>query len=411
MNSTQSQLIELLSSAMHETKMEIDSVKKVKWKSIIKESEAHNVKGLVYSAINKSEYLKYIKKESLEQWKRDTLFTGVYQIQHIREISKVLKVFNKENIPVLVLKGLVVREFYPKPELRTMGDADVLVKKEDLSRIKKLLKDLGYSELRDLENHGAHIVFVHNNHFPIEVHWVLTNKDYFRGEPVFENQIWENAIKVKVGESDALSLSFEDLAVHLCIHMAVHSVASGFGIRQLCDLVLLVEKKGHLIDWSSFQNKVKECGIEKFTISLFLICGQLFKMAIPQELNDIKLVEEQLLKLLINDIFSSGVHGARSTSGMFGTSLAHSSPNLDSLDSVGTVKRFIMLLFPPNNKLSDRYSYAKKNTILLPIAWIHHFGRGIFNKEYSFLNKIKFLVSTVYTSKRKNKLLHQLELK
>lgn len=410
MNITQLQLIELLSVAIHETKMESDSAKRIKWKSIIKESEAHNVKGLVYSAINKSEHLKYVKKESLEQWKRDTLVTGIYQIEHIRQISKVLKVLNKENIPVIVLKGLVVREFYPKPELRTMGDADVLVKKEDINRIKKLLKDLGYSELRDLENHGAHIVFVHKNHFPIEVHWALTNKDYFKGEPVFENQIWENAIKVKVGDSETLSLSFEDLAVHLCIHMAVHSVASGFGIRQLCDLVLLVEKKGHLIDWSSFLNKIKKCGIKKFTISIFLICQQLFNMVIPQELNNI-LVEEKLLKLLIDDIFSSGVHGARSISRMFGTSLAYSSPQIDSPNSVGIVKRFIMLLFPPNNKLSDKYLYAKKNIFLMPIAWIHHFGRGIFNKEYSFLSKIKFLVATVYTSKRKNELLEQLELK
>jgi hypothetical protein len=408
MNITEIQLVQLLLSAIHEGKKEIDSTQIIKWKSIIAEAEAHNVKGLLYSAINKSEYLKYVEKESLEQWKRDTLFTGISQIEHIRQISKVLKVFNKENISVIALKGLVVRNFYPNPELRTMSDADVLVKREDLNRVKKLLNDLGYIEAETTE---AHIVFEHAGHYDIEVHWTLTDMNYFKGQPVFENQIWENTIKVKVGDSEALSLSFEDLAVHLCIHMAVHSVSSGFGVRQLCDLVLLVEKKGHLIDWSSFLNKIKKCGIEKFTISIFLVCTQLFNMTIPKALNNIKLVEEELLTLLINDIFSSGVHGKRSISRMFGNQLAYNSSNLDSLNSVGIVKKFIMLLFSPNNKLSDRYSYAKKNIILLPIAWIHHFGRGVFNKEYSFLSKIKFLVATVYTSKRKNKLLQELELK
>jgi hypothetical protein len=408
MNITQIQLIEILSSAIHERRVEIDSTEKIKWNSIIKESEAHNVKGLLYSAISKSEYFKYIEKERLQQWKRDTIFTGVSQIEHITQISKVLKIFNNENIPVIVLKGLVVREFYPKPELRTMGDADVLVKKEDLNRIKKLLKDLGYIESGTTD---AHIVFEHEKHYAIELHWTLTDMSYFKGQPVFENQIWENTIKVKVGDSEALSLSFEDLAVHLCVHMAVHSVSSGFGIRQLCDLVLLVEKKGDLIDWSRFLNKIKKCGIEKFTMSIFCVCRQLFNMNIPQELNNTKLVEEEVLKLLINDIFSAGVHGNRSISRMFGTYLAYNSPNIDSLKSVGIVKRFIMLLMTSNNRLSDRYSYAKKNTILVPIAWIHHFGRGIFNKEYSFFSKIKFLVSIGYTSKRKNKLLQELELK
>ena len=243
MNITRIQLIELLSSAIHERKIQIDSIGKITWKSIIEESEAHSVKGLVYSAINKSEYIKYIEKESLEQWKRDTFITGAYQIQHIRQISMVLEMFNQEKIPVIVLKGLVIRELYPKPELRTMNDADILVKKENFDKVKKLLVVLGYTELEDYKNHGSHSVFAHNNHFPIEVHWVLTNKDYFKGESIFENQIWENSIKIKIGDSEALSLSFEDLAVHLCIHMAVHSVSSGFGIRQLCDLVLLVEKK------------------------------------------------------------------------------------------------------------------------------------------------------------------------
>lgn len=389
MNIMQIQLIEILSSAIHESKVEIDSTEKIKWKSIIKESEAHSVKGLLYSAINKSEYLKYVEKESLEQWRRDTILTGVSQIQHIRQMSKVLKMFNKENIPVIVLKGLVVREFYPKPELRTMSDADVLVKTEDLNRIKKLLKGLGYIES---EITKSHIVFEHEKHYDIEVHWTLTKIRYFKCQYLFENQMWENqiwekTIKVNVGDSEALSLSFEDLAVHLCNHMAVHSVYSGFGIRQLCDLVLLVEKKGSLIDWSSFLNKIKKLGIEKFTMSIFLVCRQLFNMTIPQELKSIELVEEELLKLLINDIFSSGVHGKKSISRLFGTYLASDSAN------------------------SDRYLYAKKHIILVPIAWIHHFGRGVFNKEYSFLSKIKFLVSIVYTSKRKNKLLQQLELK
>lgn len=408
MNIMQFQLIELLSAAIHERKIEINSVEKIKWKSIIEEAEAHNVKGLLYSAINKSECLKYVDKEILKQWKRDTLFTGVYQLEHIRQISKVLKVFNKENIPVIVLKGLVVREIYPKPELRSMSDADILVKKEDLNSIKKLLIDLGYTQSGTTE---AHIVFEHKDHYAIEVHWTLTDMRYFKGQPVFENQIWENTIKVNVGDSEALSLSFENLVIHLCIHMAVHSVSSGFGIRQLCDLVLLVEKKGSLIDWPSFLNKIKKCGIEKFTISLFLVCRQLFNMTIPQELNNIILVEEGILKLLINDIFSSGVYGTRSITRMFGNQLGYDLHNLNSLNSVSIVKKFIMILFPPNKKLTDRYSYARKYNILIPIAWIHHLGIGVFKKEYSFISKIKFLVSTVYTSKRKNKLLQQLELK
>ena len=39
------------------------------------------------------------------------------------------------------------------------------------------------------------------------------------------------------------------------MHMAAHLAATGFGVRQICDLVLLVEKKGDEIDWNKFIKK------------------------------------------------------------------------------------------------------------------------------------------------------------
>ena len=44
-------------------------------------------------------------------------------------------IFNKNNIPVIVLKGLVVRDLFPNPTLRTMCDADILVKEKDLENV------------------------------------------------------------------------------------------------------------------------------------------------------------------------------------------------------------------------------------------------------------------------------------
>ncbi|WP_073339787.1 nucleotidyltransferase domain-containing protein [Clostridium grantii] len=407
MNAAQIQLINFLSAAIHDERLDIDQVKKINFKSIIDEAEAHNIKGLVYSAINKNNISKYIDKEQLEQWKKETFFTAVYQIQHIKQISHVLEIFNKEKIPVIVLKGLVIRDIYPKPELRTMCDADILVHKEDLDKVKKQLLKLGYIEYGITK---AHIVFEHIKYPPIEVHWFLTYEDFFKKNVLCENEIWKKTMKVKVGGTEALSLSFEDIAVHLCLHMAIHSASSGFGVRQLCDLVLLVEKKGDLIDWSSFVNKIREYGIDKFTMAIFTICRILFNMTVPEELNSIKLVKRELLNLLIDDIFESGVHGNRTLSKMFSNKMAYNSHDKVGNNSWGILKRFIMFVFPPINKLSDRYAYAKKYIILLPIAWIHHFFSGVFSKEYSFFSKIKFLVSTVHISKKRNKILKGLEL-
>ena len=74
------------------------------------------------------------------------------------------------------------------------------------------------------------------------------------------------------------------------------------------------------------------------------------------------------------------------------------------------IKRYIQVILPPTNKLSDRYAYAKKNKILLPIAWIHHIYVGITTKEYDSDSKKKFLTSTIINAKSRNKVVRWLEL-
>lgn len=402
MNTAQKQFLKILSSAIYNKEIEFDPKEKIKWKSIIEEARAHNVTGLIYSSISRSEYLNTIDKKSLEQLKKETFLTGVSQIQHINQVSKVLNKLNNEKIPVIVLKGLVIRELYPKPELRTMCDADILVKEEDIEKVKDELNQLGYKIYSSDEKH---IVFQHEDHLPIEVHWTLTNRKYYNGRPIFEYHLWEDIMKVKVGDIVACSLSYEDLAVHLCVHLAAHCTSSGFGIRQLCDLVLFVKTKGCFIDWLSFLNKIRICGIEKFTIVIFLICKELFEMQIPFE-NSI-LSNRENLYLLIDAIVNAGVHGKRSLSKMYGNQIAYYVHNNDGLS---ITKRIIAQLFPPINKLPKRFDYAKKYTILTPVAWSHWFLYGIFNKEYDFLNKLKLLSSTLFISRRRNKLLRWLEL-
>ena len=60
--------------------------------------------------------------------------------------------------------------------------------------------------------------------------------------------------------------------------------------------------------------------------------------------------------------------------------------------------------------LGDRYSYAKKNKILLPIAWIHRIVIWIFDRNSSILEKFKMYVNARSILKRHRELLDWLEL-
>lgn len=409
MNNIQKQTMEILLAAIHGEKIQVYKGNNIPWHSILEEAEAHKVKELLYSAIIWDNSAKEnIEKTTLEQWKRDTIFTGVRQSNHIKQIARVLEKFNHENIPVIVLKGLVVRELYPRPDLRTMSDADVLVHEENLNAVSELLISLGYKLKEGSDEHGAHIVFTSNEHFSIEVHWTIINEDYFIAGNSLKDTIWNDAINVKVGGVSTLSLSLEDLVLHLCVHMAVHIAVGGFGVRQLSDLVLLVEKQGDDIDWASVYEKAKQCKVEKFTMAIFSVCNRLFKLQVPVELEKYNLSESKYIDILIDDIFASGVYGRRYLSNSFGSGFAFEKGEGSSKG--GVIKKYLALLFPPIEKMSDRYAYAKKNKILAPIAWVHHIWAGIFHKNYRFTEKFSFLTKGVSVGKKRNELLRWLEL-
>lgn len=408
MNTTEKQFIDLLSNSIRNEvcKKKYDNVD---WNELINLSRKHKIEGLIYSALNKSRLLENIDEDKVKDLKKEVFFTGVTQISNMSKLEIVFNEFSKENVPVIVLKGLVVREYYPQPEQRSMSDADIFVKAKDLNKSKKILIDLGYTEIDAEASH--HIKYIKSGYPMIELHWHVMKRDGFSDElDLFEDDIWDRTIEVKVKGAKVLSLGYEDLALHLCMHMAAHLAASGFGVRQIADLVLLVEKKGHLIDWTLFINKAEEFGFKKFIIIMFKICNILFSMDIPKEMAVYKIDDEEMFESLISTIFDGGVYGKKDMASNFANQVAFNYKGKDSNATIGAIRRYFRFIFPSIETMSDKYSYARKIRILTPIAWIHHLFSGIFRKEYNFTDKIRFLTKGAKESVEKNKILSWMEL-
>lgn len=73
-------------------------------------------------------------------------------------------------------------------------------------------------------------------------------------------------------------------------------------LREILDLVLLVTKYESKIEWKSFLNKSKKCGIYRFVIAIFTIGNRLFNMTIPNLVNKQEKIEDRYIELLINEL-------------------------------------------------------------------------------------------------------------
>lgn len=405
MNLSQKQIVKFIKNAINGEKANIDINEQIDWESIISLSREHKIEALAYSAIP-NKVKDTIPNELLNLWKKEVFMSGITQQCHMKEMENVLKEFNKANIDVLVLKGLVIRDLYNSPTLRTMSDADIVVKKSNLEKSKEVLTKVGYTEYKQTPND---FMFIKSGCLPIELHWDLADDHFFKQISKFEEDMWPNILPVNIGKAYANEMGLEDLAIFQCIHMAKHIVYRGFGIRHLIDFTLLVNKRGSEIEWVNFLDRCKKYGIYKFVLQVILTCNALFDMSIPSEIEFILNEDKSYLDEFIRDIFESGVHGKLEFLNGMASEFAYTADK-DGGKNESSFKRYMRFLFPKVETMSDTYNYAKKHKVLHPVAWGHHLVRGVCNKDYSLKEKIKFTTETVSVSQKRNDLINYLEL-
>ena len=105
-------------------------------------AKMHHMMNIIYTGA----VLCGIDKELPEMKK---LFVGalreasIEEIQH-KEIERVKKLFSKEDIDFMPLKGALLKGLYPLPYMRYMSDIDILIRMEQYEKISSILKEAGY---------------------------------------------------------------------------------------------------------------------------------------------------------------------------------------------------------------------------------------------------------------------------
>jgi hypothetical protein len=398
MNLTEKTLISLLSASAMNKNIENANFKTVNWRDVYEEALAHNVHSLIYPVIKNLSKTYSIDKTLISEWRDASLIGSIIQINHIKQVKKILENFQKANIPVIALKGLALRGLYPRPELRSMSDADILVHKEDVERADKILINLGYYKLVSTEVHNN---YAHEKHLHIEVHWTLIDELCIKTVSEFNNTLWQNTRTINIQDVSVLALSLEYELIHIILHMASHIKHSGFGIRQLLDVVVFVEAERNNINWNLFFEQARSYNIEKFVTTIFILCNELFEIELPHSKHITYYKNNSYLELFINEIFASGVYGKRNSVRITSTEMLDKTRS-SSAHSKTKNKLLISLLLPTPTKLGDRYAYAKKFHCLIIFAWLHRILYVLFMR--------RFLVHSLHIAKERYELLQWLQL-
>lgn len=290
-----------------------------------------------------------------------------------RQIVTLFSVFNNENIPVILLKGAHLAELvYTNNALRQMGDVDILVRKPDLSRVSELMAGQGYRPARQDQDRPLDVChlppFTKTDSIPVEIHFNIVDQPFSQKFDV--KDLWERSRKELIQGVDVLTLSPEDLFLHLCIHA---SVRHGFdnGIEPLVDTCCVLERYQEEIDWDELLTRARQWGATRCVYVMLALSEKLLGAPVP---------EQVILKLEpANDDFDA----ISSAKGLMFEKSAPTASNVARLFGTGSwldkLKLFMRRAFPPHETMPVVDGWGESNFSRLMMYFVRI--RGVWKRH------------------------------
>lgn len=236
--------------------------------------------------------------------------------------SKLTRLMSEAGITAVTLKGYSVSRYFPVPEYRKSGDVDLFVcGKENIEKAVKVLEKNGF-QTTDSWHANHHFVFISDRHETVELHvtWVEEFKEKHLNEYITEIQKESMNHCYLLNEND-LQLYVYELPYHafyLLLHMYQHFTASGFGLRNLCDWVVLWEHCDSEEERETFRKLINDSGMHAFAQAVTGIC--IDYLGLKKEYSPIDMSERDntLEQQLLRDILEAGEFGYSESERMVG---------------------------------------------------------------------------------------------
>ncbi|MBQ7266101.1 MAG: nucleotidyltransferase family protein [Firmicutes bacterium] len=360
--------LNILNAYVNGTDIELE---KPDYNEIFHLAKINSLEAVVYSTLKQNK----IVLEDTIMSKYENIFnaTVVYSVKQEYVANEVIKLMTEHSIRHILFKGIVIKELYPTPELRTMGDIDIIIDSENREKVYELLKNNGF-EFDEYSSHSE-VLNYKKNGVLFEIHTSLFEKEFFNGINLKEyyKSCFEHAVNIN-------NLTYEfDVNEHfayIILHMAKHFVDGGCGIRMLLDIVFYIKRHKDM-DWEYIRSVLVQFGVWDFTECILSIGIDLFNVKSPVEKVE---VNDKIIEYMIDG-------------GVFG----YEDKNLDAIrinegDSslAGRVIKMLKIIFPSHAELQRRYSWAKSSPkILLPYGWLKMWHFRLFKQKEKSFERVK----------------------
>ena len=268
--------------------------------------------------------------------------------RQLRELERIYDAFEENGIDYMPLKGCKMKALYPKPELRNMGDADILIRTEQYDKIRSVMQSLQFTEGEET----VHELVWKSNALYLELHKHLIpsyNQDFY-------GYFGEGWARAKLLRGTQHTMTPEDEFIFLFTHFAKHYRDGGIGCRHVVDLWVFLRSHPEL-DLDYIQTELKKLQLLDFYRNIRRLISTWFE---DQE-------SDSRTDFLTEFIFASGSFGQIENRVL---SRAVRDANHSVLGFSGKLLYLWQTAFPGIKILREKYTILKKHPYMLPLVWL-----------------------------------------
>lgn len=389
MNIQQENFIRMLRSVMMD--LPCEQLQQPDFSEIFQIAQAHKMAAFPFYS------LPYLPKEQQPDrqiaavWRRTAMQEMIVDANYTYAYHALLEIFEQNQIYALPLKGFALKQVYPKPELRSVGDLDFLCHAGQREKIHSCLCAYGYVAAKF--DCGDEDTYYLPNGICVEIH---TDVRVDACSPETEDYLigLEKCAAPHKDFRYVQCLPAEDHYIYIMLHLLKHFMSKGTGIRSILDI--WTYRRQIPMDEKRLEKMWKQFGLETFVSAVESLAEDWMSGTAPTGIQ----------ATLGDYIAGSGVYGNAQN--------RVNSMLTDAGASAGgkKLKYLCKRVFWPYHRMLYHYPVLKKAPVLLPAFWVHRLWSALLHKpekissEFRMINEYNAENTTVMLQLRRELGLH-----
>lgn len=359
MKKKENYLVEICNAYLHKQNIHLDE--SIDYSRLFSVCREHNLLAVAFCIIKNSDN-KSIVPDRVYKSFEDGFYETIIKYDAQTNVINILeRILNENGIRHIFFKGAEIREYYPVPEARAMGDIDILIDQKSRDAVKSILLSNGF----ELKNSNGPVYDYVKDGVLIEVHTkIISGKvGNSNAEEGFADAMCNASYN---GLSGKLNPSYH--LAYMITHIAHHFWFYGAGIKLILDLAVF---QNHFnIDYEEAFGLLDKIGLKRFGEVILSLCAKWFEVGSSYTDNTVD-TEEFVVSF-----------------GAFGNAKRNKAAvverkELEEGKRPSPLMSRLRLLFPPYSKIKNipYIHFIENRPWLLPVAWLYRLFYNLKHKR------------------------------